>query len=88
MTRPPVWKKFECRGGARWTSVSQDYAGEVCTFSGCNCNGIVKRAGETTSREEAAAWFRRPGRDHKPFEDFRAKCKRLGLRPEYDWKSR
>jgi hypothetical protein len=55
-----VWMKFECGGGARWTSTCEDYAGKVCCFSGCNCGTVVKLTGKTTDRSEASAWFRRP----------------------------
>jgi len=62
MTKPTVWKKFECGGGARWVSVTEDPAlfGDTCNFSGCNCNTKVKNAGSTTDRTEAANWFRKP----------------------------
>lgn len=56
----PTWMKFECPGGARWTSTIQDSHGEPCTFSGCNCNGIVRKVGTTTDRTEASNWFQRP----------------------------
>lgn len=68
--KPTTWMKFECSGGARWTSTTQDYADEVCTFSGCNCGTKVRKVGTTTSRDEASAWFKRPLHDwvlHPPF---------------------
>ena len=55
-----VWMKFECGGGARWTSTYHNYSGEVCSFSGCNCGTLVKLAGKTSDRSEAGDWFRRP----------------------------
>jgi hypothetical protein len=62
--KPTVWVKFECGGGARWTSIKgpmgTNYAGEVCCFSGCNCGTKVRRIGETADRDEAHDWFRRP----------------------------
>jgi hypothetical protein len=58
--KPTVWMQFECGGGARWTSTSEDCDGQTCNFSGCNCGTVVKKVGVTSDRTEAADWFRRP----------------------------
>jgi len=58
-----VWTKYECGGGARWTSARRwldERAGEICNFSGCGCNTPIRIAGRTSNRGEASAWFRRP----------------------------
>jgi hypothetical protein len=60
MSDEPKWMMFECGGGARYTSTTEDDHGKPCTFSGCNCNNIVRKVGTTTDRNKAAAWFRRP----------------------------
>lgn len=65
MPREYVFHKFECGGGARWTSPEgspsfEDAAGRVCNFSGCNCGTIVRFRGTTVDRKEAHDWFRRP----------------------------
>jgi len=55
-----TWMMFECGGGSRWTSVSEDHDGQVCNFSGCNCGTKVVKVGQTRDREKAATWFKRP----------------------------
>ena len=64
MLKPVMWKKFECGGGARWTSACDDpaYNGETCNFSGCGCGTKVRRVGDTFDRQEAYDWFRRPSK--------------------------
>jgi hypothetical protein len=61
-----TWMKFECPGGSRYTSTTEDDHGKPCTFSGCSCNGTVRKRGTTTDRAEAASWFRRPECDPQP----------------------
>lgn len=58
---PTVWRMFECDRGARWTTV-QDYDkdGSVCWFSGCQQDHAIHFRGETSDREIAGNWFRRP----------------------------
>lgn len=57
------WMLFQCPGGARWSSVSFDDTGKVCTFSGCNCGGVVQKISTTELRRVACDWFRRPGEE-------------------------
>lgn len=59
--RPTVWKLWECPAGNRWSSSANwlDCTGEVCTYSGCDCRGVVKCVSATESREVAANWSER-----------------------------
>jgi hypothetical protein len=54
-TGGPIWMKFECGAGSRWTSTTEDYSGYVCNFSGCNCGTRVKLVGDTDNVHEE--WF-------------------------------
>lgn len=56
-TQGPIWIKFQCGAGSRWTSTTEDYTGEVCGFSGCHCGTLVSFAGTTDNRDEE--WFGR-----------------------------
>lgn len=63
---PTVWQKWQCGGGARWTSVigspfNENLTGTICNFSGCNCGTKITDAGHA-NREEAGKWFRRPSK--------------------------
>jgi hypothetical protein len=60
-----VWMMFECGNGSRWTSTCEDYHGEECNFSGCNCETSVKKIGTTMDGTVAAKWFRRPA-EYRP----------------------
>lgn len=55
-----TWRLFQCGGGAQWSSTTEDNSGEICTFSGCNCETKVTLVKTTQSRGEASDWFRRP----------------------------
>ena len=59
----PIWIKYECDHGARWTAVKggsyETEAGD-CNFSRCEKEHKYHRAGETPDRTEASDWFKRP----------------------------
>jgi hypothetical protein len=62
--RPPVWLKYECTKGARWTAVKggmcEEPSGVKCRFSGCTGNHHQRIVGETADRDEAHDWFNNP----------------------------
>ena len=62
----PVWIKYECDKGARWTSVRggscEHPLNKECNFSGCPTGHGVAIKGETSNRDEAHEWFKRPER--------------------------
>jgi hypothetical protein len=60
-----VWEKWQCGGGARWTSVHnsppvENLRGTICNFSGCNCGTKVTHQGYAFTVEDASNWFYRP----------------------------
>lgn len=57
--RPTVWMLFQCVGGNRWSSPSEDCSMEPCGFSGCKCHGKVTHVKSTTDLDEAHDWFHR-----------------------------
>lgn len=66
----PIWEKWECGGGARWTSVKnrdgyENLAGTTCNFSGCNCETKVVSRGVTSDRNTAHNWFKLPVKNLK-----------------------
>ena len=59
-SKPTVWRKYQCGGGARWTSTNEELDGTICNFSGCNCLTTVRKVGYAHSVDELDGWFRRP----------------------------
>lgn len=57
-----IWNKWECGAGTRWTTPNGgiDHEGTTCSFSGCNCNTLVKGMGQTCNVGEAREWLRKP----------------------------
>jgi hypothetical protein len=69
MKETTVWRKWECGGGSRWTTVvgipySDNLENTICNFSGCGCKTAVHGQG-FTDRSGAVAWFRRNAPRHR-----------------------
>lgn len=58
----PVWIKYECDKGNRWTAVKNGIVHEpdglLCCFVGCTPDCVSHIRGETSSRDEANGWFK------------------------------
>jgi hypothetical protein len=56
----PVWLKYECDQGKRWTAVKGGFCeeedGEICVHTGCDQNHRIHIKGETSDRNEAYEW--------------------------------